>query len=148
MASIPIAIPAINTLLKMASAGSPSTFTTIANIGDIAINMSGNVVDVTSHSTGSPWRQKLTTLLDAGDLPFKLFFVPQSSGAAGHDATNGLLSIFATRELRRFSITFPDDANPYVYFDATLSRFNIVATTAGVLEANVTLTITGEPQFT
>ena len=141
------AVAAINTLLKMANAGSPSTFVTIANVGDIAINMSGNVVDVTSHSTGAPWREKLTTLLDAGDLPIKLFFVPDSAGPDGHDGTNGLLSVFTTRSLRRFSITFPDTGATVYYFDATISRFNIIATTAGVLEANVTFTITGEPIF-
>ena len=148
MGSIAAAQPSINTLLKMANAGSPLTYTTIANVGDInGISFSANVVDVTSHSTGSPWREKITTLLDAGEISAPLYFIPSSAAPAGHDFTNGLGSVFTNRELRRFAIVFPDAGATTYYFDAYVSKFALKATVAGVLEAAVTLTITGEPQL-
>src|SRR5271166_2024974 len=59
-----VAQPAINTFLQLGNGQSPETFTTVANVGTITgPGLSLNVVDVTSHSTGVPWRQKIGTLL-------------------------------------------------------------------------------------
>lgn len=144
--SIAAAQPAINTLLKMANAGSPQVFTTIANIGDLTgPGMSATIVDVTSHSTGAPWRQKIPTLLDNGDITLPLFFIPSSPGPDGHDATNGLLSVFTSRALREFSLTFPDGAATTWYFQGYVTKFSMKAAVAGVLTADVTITCTAEP---
>ena len=143
----PAAIPAINTLLKLGDGDSPQLFTTIANIGNInGLTLSANVVDVTSHSTGVPWRQKITTLLDAGDLTADLFFVP---GDTGHQE---LLTIFtekngSTNGLRTYQIEFPEAGAPIWQFDAYISKFSITAQTADVIKANVVFTATGEPNF-
>ncbi len=135
--------PAINTLFKLGTAGCPQTFSTIANVGDYTgPSMSGTIVDVTSHSTGSPWRQKIVTLLDNGDISLPLFFIPSDSG---HDASTGLLSIFTTRALREYSITFPDPAATTWYVQGYVSKFNMKAPVAGVLTADVTFTLTAEP---
>ncbi len=145
--STPAAIPAINTLLGLGS-GSPESFTTIANIGNInGLTLSANVVDVTSHSTGVPWRQKITTLLDAGDLTCDLFFVP---GDTGHQ---DLLDIFiekngTTNGLRHYQITFPESGAPKWQFYAYISKFSITSQTADVIKAQVVFTATGEPDFT
>lgn len=146
--------PAINTLLKIGNLGSPITFNTIANVGDMspAIGMKADIVDVTSHSTTVPWRQKITTLLDNGDLSFKLFFIPSSAGSDGtpntpygHDGTNGLLAVFTGRQLREYQLVFPDAAATTYYFQGYISKFNITSKVAGVLEADVTITLTGQP---
>lgn len=142
------ALAAINTLFKIGSQGCPQTFTTIANVGDLSgPSVSGTVVDVTSHSTGSPWREKIVTLLDGGEISLPLFFIPSSSGPDGHNGTNGLLSVFTNRELRRYSLTFPDGAQTTYYFDAYITKFNFTEPVAGVVTANCTFTITSEPIF-
>lgn len=159
LASIPLvfgaviasAQPAINTLLRIGTQGSPTVFATIANVGDITgPGFKADVVDVTSHSNSNPWRQKITTLLDNGDVSMKLFFIPSSAGTSdgtpfGHDGTNGLLSVFTGRQLREYSITFPDPAATTWYFQAYVSKFSMTSKVAGVLEADVTFTTTGEP---
>ena len=146
--------PAINTLLKIGNLGSPILFNTIANVGDMspAFGLKADIVDVTSHSTTVPWRQKITTLLDNGDLSIKLFFIPSSAGTDGqvnqpygHNGTNGLLSVFTGRQLREYQLVFPDAAATTYYFQAYISKFNIVSKVAGVLEADVTFTLTGQP---
>lgn len=151
--AIAAAQAAINTLLKIGNQGSPITFNTIANVGDInGFTWSGAVVDVTSHSNSNPWRQKVVTLLDNGDLTCKLFFIPSSPGSDGtpntpfgHNGSTGLLSVFTGRQLREYLIQFPDAAATTYYFQAYLTKMPMVAAVAGVLEATVTFTATGEP---
>jgi hypothetical protein len=153
---IAAAQPAINTLFKIGNEGSPVNYNVIANVGDLSgPSISANVVDVTSHSTGSPWREKIVTLLDAGEISLPLFFVPSSPGSDGtpntpfgHNGTNGLLSVFTQRQLRDYSITFPDAAATTWYFEGYISTFSMTAPVAGVLTANVTFVLTGDPIFT
>lgn len=151
---IAAAQPAINTLLKIATAGSPSVYNVIANVGDLTgPTLSGAVVDITSHSTGAPWRQKIVTLLDPGTITLPLFFIPSSPGTNvantpfGHNGTNGLLSIFTSRALENYSLTFPDPAATTYYFQGYVTNFSQTAPVAGVLTAQVTFTFTGEPIF-
>ena len=142
MSSPVAAIAAINTSLGLGDGASPETFTTIANISDITgLQLATTIVDVTSHSTGKPWRQKLPTLLDAGDLTCKLFFVP---GYAGHQA---LLTIFKNRTLSNYTITFPELDAPVWWFEAFITKFSISEPVAGVITADVTFSATDEPNF-
>ncbi len=151
--SIAQAQPAINTLFKIANEGSPLTFNVIANVGDLTgPTMSGAVVDVTSHSTATPWRQKIVTLLDNGDITLPLYFIPSSAGSdgtpntpEGHNGTNGLLSVFTSRQLREYALTFPDAAGTTWYFQGYITKFSMTAKVAGVLEATCTFTFTSEP---
>lgn len=151
--AIAAAQAAINTLFKIANLGSPSTFNTIANVGDLTgPTMSAAVVDVTSHSNNNPWRSKIVTLLDNGDITLPLYFIPSSPGSdgvaanpEGHNGTNGLLSVFTGRQLREYSVTFPDAAATTWYFQGFISKFTMSAKVAGVLDATVTFTFTSEP---
>ncbi len=147
-----IAQPSINTLLQIGDGNSPEAYTTIANVGDInGFALAATVVDVTSHSTGNPWREKLTTLLDSGKLTFKLFFIPSDTGH------KNLLSLFTSRGIGGtptvsgspipLRIVFPDPAATKYFFTAFISTFSIMATVAGVIEANVTFEGTGSPVF-
>ena len=153
MAAIAQAQAAINTLFKIGNMGSPQTFNVIANVGDLTgPTMSAAVVDVTSHSNSNPWRSKIVTLLDCGDVTLPLYFIPSSAGSdgvpatpEGHNGTNGLLSVFTSRQLREYSVTFPDAAATTWYFAGMISKFTMGAKVAGVLDATVTFTFTGEP---
>lgn len=151
--SIAQAQPAINTLLKIANEGSPLVFNVIANVGDLTgPSMMGNVVDVTSHSTLVPWAQKIVTLLDNGDITLPCYFIPSSPGSdgvpntpEGHNGTNGLLSVFTQRQLRQYSLTFPDAAATTYYMIGYITKFSFKAPVKGVLTADVTFTFTSEP---
>jgi predicted secreted protein len=138
------ALASINTLLQI-KMGSPLAYQTVANVGDYnPISPSANVVDVTSHSTGTPWRQKIITLLDAGKLTAKIFYVPTE---ATHDDATGLLGLLTTRALTDFQIVFPDSPATKFQFSGYVSTFTITSSVAGVEEASLTVEITGEPDF-
>lgn len=157
--NFPIGIPAINTLLKVGNGASPEVYSTIANVGDITgPGLSSTVVDVTSHSTGNPWREKLITLLDNGDITFPLFFVPASDGPPvgtdpfGHSPQGGVLALFTSRGQGgvagvpyNFALEYPDGLGTTDYFTGFVSKFSEKAAVAGVLMADVTITLTGEP---
>ena len=137
--STPNAQPAINTLFQILE-GSPATYQTVANVGDLTgESMSSTIVDVTSHSTGTPWREKRTTLLDAGDVTFPLFWVP---GDAGMKA---LLAHFTNRDVLDCQLVYTDAAETSDQFVAQISKWSKKAPVAGVYTADVTFTITGEP---
>jgi len=145
----PIGIPAINTWLYLGASDSPATFTNpIANVGDIAgPGLTAAVVDVTSHSALNPWREKLTTLLDGGQVTFPLFFDPGDT--TSHQL---LLGVFAARSIREYKLRFPDgryagnpSADTIWFFSASIKDFKMDAKVADVLRASITLEVTGEP---
>lgn len=158
--AIAIAIPAIGTLLQVGNGASPEIFNSIANIGDITgPSTSAAVVDVTSHtSTSAPWRQKIVTLLDAGTVSLPLYYVPSSGAASGpgtfegHNFTSGLGRLFANRGLSpgvpyNWKIIYPDGIPTTDEFQAWVSKFSQKAPVAGVLTADLEITITGIPSF-
>ena len=140
--STPIAQPAINTLVQMGDGNSPEVFTTVANVSSITgLGLSAMVQDVTSHSTAVPWREKITTLLDAGDLSFDIFFIPNDTG---HKA---LLAVFTGRTLKDWRLVFPDTNATKWLFQAYISKFSMSAPVDGVIKAAITFSATGQPTF-
>ena len=152
--SIVNGIPAINTLWQIQT-GSPPAFQSIANMGDIAgIAFSLALVDVTSHSTGTPWDEFLGTIFSGGDVGFPLFFVPASPGGTapapmGHDAASGIMSVFLARVQRTYQMLFPDPAGTIAGpMNAVLYKFNWKAAVKDVLRADCTTRISGQPTLT
>lgn len=163
--TFPIGLPAINTYLQVGNGASPEIYNTIANVGDInGPTMSGAVVDVTSHSSAHPWREKLVTLLDSGEITIPVFYIPASSGLIGtantpfgHDYGDGgitqfgLEGIFVSRGLTTvgnpypFRIIYPDPSLTTDYFQGFVSKFSKKAAVAGVEMLDVTFVLTGLP---
>lgn len=141
--SIPQAVSAINTLLQYGDGASPATFVTVANVGDLGgPSMTTESADVTSHSTGQPWRQFFPTLHNPGDVPFPLFWVPNDP------AHTTLLGIWDSRTVGDWRIVFPSGAGAKTYsFTAFIQDWKASAKVGGVLEAMVTLKITGKIYF-
>lgn len=134
---------AINTLFQIGDGASPEVWATVANVGDITgPGMSVNLVDVTSHSTGTPWREFLPTLLDGGKISFKLFYIPTD---ASHNNSAGLLSYFTGRAKKHAQLVFPDMAATKFTFYGFVIGLPVTATVAGVLEMSVDFQITGQP---
>lgn len=144
----PLALPAIGTLLAYGDGNSPEVYTLITNDSSITgLGLSVNMVDVTNHSQGNPWRNKVPTLLDSGDISFDMFFIPND---AGHKA---LLLLFTNRGLATagtpipFRQTFPDTAATKWYFQGFISKMSFSEAVDNVVKASVTITTTGIPVF-
>lgn len=139
----PQAVAAINTLLQFGDAGSPETFVTVANVGDIdGPSMTTESVDVTSHSTGQPWRQFFPTLHNPGDCPFPLFWVPNDV------AHTTLLGIWDARTVGDWRIVCPSGAGAKTYnFTAFIQDWKASFKVGDVIRAMVTLKISGKIYF-
>jgi len=159
MAGVPKqALPAIGTLLQIGNGASPEVFNSIANIGDITgPGTSAAVVDVTSHtSVSAPWRSKIPTLLDAGDITLPLYVDPSSGAPAtsggywGANFAAGLGRLFANRGQSpgvpyNFKIIYIDGTTDE--FQGFITKYSRKSPVAGVYTADVTITITGVPSF-
>lgn len=140
----PLAIPAINTLIQYGNGASPELFTTIAFVNNITgPTIQGQVVDVTSMSSGNAWRQKIVTLLEGGDVSFDAFWEPM-------DPTHQtLLTQFSHRGQGSpgipidYRMVFPDQDSTVYSFQGFVSKCSLKAPVAGVIGASVTITITG-----
>jgi len=137
------AYTSFGTLLKLGDGASPETFTTIADVGDIkGPDFSADIEDVTTHSTSGAWREKIATLLSPGKLQLPLHFQPQ---AVTHSYTAGLLKDFANRTKRNFQIVLKDPGTTTWTFAAYVTSFKMQHPVAGIIKADVELTLTGPP---
>ncbi len=149
MATTPQALGAQNTLLKYGNGLSPETFVTLANVSSIkGLTAQATIVDVTSHSTGVPWRQKQPTLLEGGDLTFDLFFIPSD---AGHQT---FMEFFVNRGKAGASgtpvdwqLVFPDANATTWAFTGFVTKMDFTEAVADVVKASCTITVTGKPSF-
>ena len=140
--STPIAVAAINTLIQYGDGNCPETFSTVANVGDITGAMSTEHVDVTSHSSGVPWRQYFPTLHNPGAFTFPMFWVPNDP------AFEFLLGIWNARTVGDWRLVFPAGAGGLVYsFTGFLTDWKPDMKVGDVIRATVGLQVTGEIFF-
>jgi Lambda phage tail tube protein, TTP len=147
--STPQALGAQNTLLQYQNGASPAAFVTLANVSSIKGPMSSvKMDDVTSHSTGIPWRQWQPTLLDGGDVTFDMFFIPAD---AGHQTFQ---EIYVNRGVAgasgtpvNWKIIFPDTAATTWEFQGFVSKMDFTMAVDGVVKSACAIRITGKPSF-
>jgi predicted secreted protein len=73
------AFPGQGTQLEVGDGGSPETFTTIAEIKKIqGTGAKTDILDTTNMDSIGAYREKLATLLDAGEINFDANFVPSN----------------------------------------------------------------------
>ena len=139
------AISAYGTLLKRETSPGSGVFTTLAEVKSMSgPSMSISVLDVTTHSSAASgaYMEKRPSLIDPGDYSFTINFIPAS---AGHKA---MLADFTTRSLANYKTVYPDPGlTEHTFSNAFISKFSIKADTAGILEADITLTLSGAPGF-
>lgn len=138
------AIPAYGTLLKRETSPGSGVYATVAEVKSMSgPSMKGDVIDVTTHSSAAAgaWREKISSLLDPGEVTFALNLVPAS---AGHKS---LLADFTGRVKTAFKFVFPDIGATEWLFSGYITNFGAKATVDGVLEADMTVTLTGAPTF-
>lgn len=137
------ALAAKGTLLKIGDGGGTESFTTIAEVTKIGgPKLGAEVLDVTSHSSTSGWREFIAGLLDGGEVTFTINYVPTN---ATHNYAAGLLKDFTNRTLRNFKVVWPDSGSTTWAFAAIVKSFEPDAPVDGKLESQVTLKISGVP---
>ena len=138
------AVSAYGTLLKIGDGGGPEVFTTLAEVKSIeGPDMETDVIDVTTHDSAAAgaFREKLATLIDAGEISFDLNFIP---GNTQHVA---LRTDQLNRTKRNFELWFPNASSADIEFEAVVTSFPMTFEVDGVIESSVTLTITKAPVF-
>ncbi len=138
------ALSAFGTLLKIGDGATPTeNFTTIAEVKDISgPSLELATEEVTHHSSTGGWREKIGTLLSAGEVTFDLNFIPTE---ATHSYSTGLINDMVNRTKRNFQLVFPDAGNTTWQFTALVTKFEPDEPVEGELGASVTLEVTGQP---
>lgn len=118
--------------------GSPATYTTIDEVKSFnGPNGSAAVIDVTDLSSTA--KEKRMGLQDNGQLQMTLNWIPSDTQHAE------LMAAKADRQTRSFRITFTDASPATTWtFSAYVTSISIQGSVDGVVEANVTLEITGD----
>lgn len=138
------AVSAFGTLVKIGDGATPTEgFTTIAELRKVSgPKLKLETIDVTVHNTAEPWRQFIGGLLDGGEVTLDLNFIPTDGT---HNYSAGLLSDMVNRVQRNFQIEFPDSGNTTWTFTALVTAFDMNSEPSSVLQATVTLKLSGSP---
>lgn len=120
--------------------------TLVAEVTNISFGgVSLEVTDVTHMASTGAFREKLATLLDAGDVTFDINFQPVS--ATHGDASGGLIHAMVNRALTAFTVIWTDAGPTTWSFNAYVTNVSPQAPVDGKLSASVTLSISGQPDF-
>ena len=131
------ALEAQGMLIKIGNGASPQVFTTISEIKTFSgPTGSAAVIDVTDLSSTA--KEKRMGLADEGQLSFTINYIPDNTQ---HTL---LRTRRASRDETDFKMVFTDDSPSTTWsFSAFVTGFAVSGAVDNVLEANVTLEITG-----
>jgi len=140
-----LAISAFQTYLKVGDGESPEVYTTIAELRNVSgPSISADALDVTVHNTATPWRKFISGLLDGGEVSLDINFVPTN---ATHTAATagGLVKTMTDRSELNYKIVFPDTGTTEWIFPGIITAFEPSSDPADVLQASVTIKVSGPP---
>jgi hypothetical protein len=131
------ALEAQGMLLKIGNGASPEVFNTIPEIKTFSgPNGSATVIDVTDLSSAA--KEKRLGLADEGQLSFTINYIPKNTYHAL------LRTQRDSRELTSFKMVFTDNSPKTTWsFSAFVQGFAVSGAVDGVVEATVTLEISG-----
>jgi hypothetical protein len=131
------ALEAQGTILKIADTVSPFAYTAISEIKSFTgPGGSAAVIDVTDLS--STGKEKRMGIMDEGQLTFTLHYIPTDTE---HMA---LRAARVSRAETQFQLVFTDDSPATTWdFNGFVTNFSVSGAVDGVIEANVTIEITG-----
>lgn len=129
------------------AAASPANFFNILNAIDFALPTKADTVDVTNF--GDLWRRRIPTLLDMGDISFKVYWQMQEpSHHNGPDSTAfGLRYLLVNRLLRDYQAIYPDAVGSVDAFPAFVVDFSVTGSLAKVFEGAIKLSNSGQPSL-
>ena len=136
-------IAAYGTKLLVGDGGGTEVFTAVAEIRNIGgPEISVDTTDVTPHSTSAPWRHKVATLIDGGEVTLELNFLPGATDQAA------LRADMIARTKRNFRIEWPITPTAYrASFAGYVTKLSPSAPHDAELSASMTITITGAVTF-
>lgn len=123
--------------LRIGNGASPEVFTAISEISTFSgPGGAATIIDVTDLSSLA--KEKRMGLADEGQLSFTINYIP-------NDTQHALLRTQrANRQETNFKLIFTDDSPSTTWsFAAFVTGFSVTAAVDGVVQANVTLEITG-----
>jgi len=129
--------------LQIAIAGSPDVFQTIVNVESFKLQSKLKVVDVSNVT--DLWKQQFPTLLEIGDIPLTVFWVPEDPTL--NNSTTGLRGLFTRKTLTDCRFIYNDGNNSTDAFQAYVTTYEIQGTQADVFRATITLSGTGTPSL-
>ena len=130
------ALESQGTKVQMNSIASPATFSDIPEVKEITFRTgSAAVIDVTDLSSAA--KEKRMGLADEGQMTMTLNWIPTNAVHAEIDAAK------ADRKPRSFRILLSDTGTYTYSFDGFVLGVSLSASVDGVLEASVTIEITG-----
>lgn len=121
------------------------TYVTVGEVKDI--DFGGPVretEEVTTHESPGRFRERVSTLRDGDTVTFTINWDPQDST---HDDTDGLLSHLNADDAKTYRVVFPTTNNKTWEFDGFVNSFPPDAPVEGVLETEVEIELTGQPDF-
>lgn len=131
---------AFGTVLKIGGTAG----TAVINIENIeGPEQSVEILDMTAHDSGSAYREKAASFIDAGEISLDIQWDPNH--ATHKNAAGGLRYLLAQRATSSFALTYPTTPAASDVFTALVTKFAISAKFDDKLMASVTLTITGAP---
>lgn len=146
MSSLANAIAAFGTLIQVGDGSSPETFHTIAGVGDIdGPGVSVDEFETTNHSTGTPHKTWVPTLIDDGSIAFPMFYQP-THPTHSLTSTYGLEYLFQNRVTRNFRIVTPDPSTTKRQFAGFVKDMGESYPVAGVMVRDVTIRIASAPE--
>ena len=130
------ALESQGTKVQMNSIALPATFSDIPEVKEITFRTgSAAVIDVTDLSSAA--KEKRMGLADEGQMTMTLNWIPTNAVHAEIDAAK------ADRKPRSFRILLSDTGTYTYSFDGFVLGVSLSASVDGVLEASVTIEITG-----
>jgi hypothetical protein len=129
------------TLIQKGDGATPEVFATIGDIGDISGPGFTRELHDASVQT-SDWAVVIPGMKRGQEITFTVNFDPAGST---HDHSTGILADFLNGTKRNWRIVFPDTASTKWEFAGYVVGFPPTSPVDGVLTADITIGITGEP---
>lgn len=125
--------------LQAGNGASPEVFTTVCNVSDFTLPGKADVVDVTN--VGNLWRQRIPTLLDLGEIKFKIFWVMEEATHENAVSGNvrGLRYLWINRIGCNWKAIYQDANSSTDYFYAYVTGWNETGKVGDTFTAEVTL---------
>lgn len=133
-----IAKAALGTQLKMGDGADPEVFTSIAEVRDISGPETTTATEDVSAHDGDGYVQKVATLKDGGDVTFTINY----NSAASQEALAAIAEANPPTKTN-FQIVVPTDTPTTLAFAAYCTSFSWALPVAGVITADITLSVTG-----
>ena len=117
-------------------------FTTIAEVKDTeGPNMSRNTHDASHHGSPGGYMEFIGGMRDGGEITFTLNWVPSDTGHAA------LRTDFDANARRNYRLIYPDSGSETITFPGLVTELSPTAPVDGLLEADVTIKVCGQPTW-